>query len=351
MMPPAAGATAPDHPILDRIRRCSADPEIAVNFFAFMLYPNADSRMTFNEAKGHNWLAATFQALPEVLSDMPICCDASSMTDSGAASSSFSINCTALSCGSSEAIGSSEAVGSSVASGSSLAGSYAQALADEILADMGPAQSVHSSVTDTSSSTQSSSTHSSCSGCSAVSSSTTGTSSSTYSSCSAGSGGCSAVSSELRVGSQHLDASVSHNLTAGNFLSQSATSAILSPGSQRQPRPKLLQMAHLDKPRAADKVKGFCKQVWQAAKLPQAIQTAQQVMLYLLKRAASGLPLDGPISHSQDVSKQPQQQPLLVSGPEQTVVHLTTDGSAHALPAQGTAADVGATAQPKHSLG
>lgn len=303
-----------------------------------MFYPKSQFRMTFNEAKRHNWLAATFQALPEVLSDVPACCGTSSMTDSGAASSSTASSCTTISdC-------------SSVAVGSSLADSYAQALADEVLADMGPAQSEHSSVTGTSSTTHSSSSASS-DGCRAVSSSVTGTSSSTYSSCSASSGGCSAVSSEHRVGSQRLDACVSYNLAAGDQLSQSLTADALSPSSQRQPRPKLLQMAQLNKLRTIAKVKGFCTQVWQAAKLPQAIQKARQVMLYLLKRAASVLPLDEPISCSQDVSKQSQQQSLLVSAPEHTIVHLTADGSAQTLPAQGTAADVGATAQPKHGLG
>ena len=51
-----------DHPLLDRVRACSATPDLAANFFLRMLHPLGTARHSL-AAQHDSYLAPTFQKM------------------------------------------------------------------------------------------------------------------------------------------------------------------------------------------------------------------------------------------------------------------------------------------------
>lgn len=50
------------HPLLDKVRECSANPDAAADFFQQILHPQYSSRLSV-EAHTHTYVAATFSRM------------------------------------------------------------------------------------------------------------------------------------------------------------------------------------------------------------------------------------------------------------------------------------------------
>ena len=59
------------HPLLDRVRECSADPDAAADFFLQMLHPYPTCRMS-TEAQTHVYLAETFDEMEAYCQGSPL---------------------------------------------------------------------------------------------------------------------------------------------------------------------------------------------------------------------------------------------------------------------------------------
>ena len=60
----AQAGTPVHHPLLDKVRECSADPDAAADFFQRILHPRDSSRLSV-EAHTHKYVAATFNQMRE----------------------------------------------------------------------------------------------------------------------------------------------------------------------------------------------------------------------------------------------------------------------------------------------
>lgn len=54
--------TPVDHPLLDKVRECSANPDAAADFFQQILHPHHSSRLGV-EALAHDYIAATYHEM------------------------------------------------------------------------------------------------------------------------------------------------------------------------------------------------------------------------------------------------------------------------------------------------
>lgn len=55
----AQAGTPVNHPLLDKVKECSANPDAAADFFQRILHPHYSSRLSV-EAHMHSYVAATF---------------------------------------------------------------------------------------------------------------------------------------------------------------------------------------------------------------------------------------------------------------------------------------------------